>query len=197
MSGNGVDVASRTVEVHPLIRQRWSPVTFQPRPVDAELLRTVFEAARWAPSSFNEQPWRFLVATHEDRQGLARFHGYLAEGNEWARGAPVLIVSAYATRFSRNGQANRLALRDLGAAEENLFLQACSLGLVMRQIAGFEHERLRRDLLPPGFEPGTIIALGHGADDGGPATAGRRRGSERKPLRDFVFRAHWGEPWEA
>lgn len=196
MRGDGVDVASCTVEVHPLIRQRWSPATFQRRPVDAELLRTVFEAARWAPSSFNEQPWRFLVSTHADPDGLACFHDYLAEGNEWARGAPVLIVSAYATRFSRNGLANRLALRDLGAAEENLFLQACSLGLVMRQIAGFDHERLRRDLLPPGFEPGTVIALGHGAD-GGSAKARPRRGGDRKPLHDFVFAARWGEPWEA
>ena len=189
--------ARAAAELHPLIRQRWSPAAFGPRPVEPERLRLLFEAARWAPSAFNEQPWRFLVATRNEPDEIERLYGYLTDGNEWARGAPVLVASAFATRYSRNRRVNRLAMRDLGAAEENLFLQACALGLVMRQIAGFDHERLRRELLPEGFEPGTITALGYPASAPAPAASrsGRRpRKRERNPLSEFVYTLRWGEP---
>jgi nitroreductase len=184
--------------IDPLIRHRWSPRAFAVRLVEPEKLQAVFEAARWAPSSFNEQPWRFAVATSAEPEWLAELQSYLVGGNGWARAAPVLVASAYRTHFSRTGRLNRVALRDLGGAEENMFLQAAALGLAMHQMAGFDHERLCRNLLPPGFEPGTLIAIGYApaaADatpDAGPAleTAGRMR----MPLAEFVFGARWGEP---
>ncbi|MGH7700576.1 MAG: nitroreductase family protein [Gemmatimonadales bacterium] len=182
---------------HPLIRQRWSPRAFAARPVEPEQLQAVFEAARWAPSSFNEQPWRFLLATTAEPEWLAELQGYLVEGNGWARAAPVLVASAYRMHFGRTGRSNRVALRDLGAAEENMFLQAAALGLAMHQMAGFDHERLRRTLLPPGFEPGTLIAIGYlpeaePASGDGPLLEGV--GRVRLPLAEFVFGVRWGEP---
>jgi nitroreductase len=182
--------------IHPLIRHRWSPRAFGARAVEPDRLRAVFEAARWAPSSFNEQPWRFLVATSAEPERLAELQGYLVDGNAWAGRAPVLVASAYGTHFSRTGRLNRVALRDLGAAEENMFLQAAALGLAMHQIAGFDHERLRRTLLPPGFEPGTLIAIGYPPEPqpalgGGPSLEGA--GRVRLPLAEFVFGIRWGE----
>lgn len=184
-------------EVHPLICERWSPRAFDDRPVEPEKLRTIFNAARWAPSSFNEQPWRFMVATLSEPDWLERLQGYLSSGNRWAKQAPVLIVSAYRTRFSRNDRPNRMALRDLGAAEENMFLQAFDLGLVMHQMAGFEHQRLKEDLLPEGFEPGAMSAIGYpaGPEDTGDGVKRRDRTKRRrKPPEEVVFGGNWGEP---
>ena len=86
------------MDIHPLISRRWSPRAILGRPVEPEKLRLVMEAARWAPSSFNEQPWRFLVATREEPEWLERLQSYLSSGNAWARGAPVLVASAYRSR---------------------------------------------------------------------------------------------------
>lgn len=183
--------------VHELIRYRWSPRAISDRPVEPEKLRVLFEAARWAPSSFNEQPWRFLVATRDDPEWLERLQGYLSAGNAWAKRAPVLVASAYATRFSRNDKPNRVAMRDLGAAEENLFLQAYTLGLVMHQMAGFEHERLKQDLLPDGFEPGTMFVVGYAGSGEELSEKLREREAQprqRKEPGEFIFGAHWGEP---
>lgn len=184
------------LEVHPLICERWSPRAFDDRPIEPEKLRTIFKAARWAPSSYNEQPWRFMVATLSDPDWLERLQSYLSSGNAWAKRAPVLMVSAYRTRFSRNDRPNRMALRDLGAAEENMFLQAFDLGLVMHQMAGFDHQRLKEDLLPDGFEPGAMSAIGYpaGPDDTGHEVKRRDRTKRRrKPPEEVIFGARWGE----
>lgn len=107
------------------------------------------------------------------------------------------MASAYRTHSTRTGELNRVALRDLGAAEENMFLQAAALGLAMHQMAGFDHERLGRSLLAPGFAPGTMIAIGYPRDaepapDTPPSTPAAAR--LRLPLNEFVFGAQWGEP---
>lgn len=185
-------------DVHPLIAARWSPRALSTRPVEPSLLRSVFEAARWAPSTFNEQPWRFLVGTADEPRWIERLRGYLSEGNAWATRAPVLVASAYRTTFARNGRTNRLALRDLGAAEENAFLEAFHRGLVMHQMAGFDRERLRDELLPDGHEPGSMWAIGY---PGGPedvaALPERKRAGEtaertRRPADEMVFGGEWG-----
>jgi nitroreductase len=180
-----------------LIRHRWSPRAFAARPVEPERLQAVFEAARWAPSSFNEQPWRFVVATSAEPEWLAELRSYVVEGNAWARAAPVLVASAYRAHSPRTGERNRLALRDLGAAEENMFLQATALGLALHQMAGFDHERLQQALLPPGLEPGTMIAIGYPGEPGATPAASRprREGARaRIPVTEFVFGSRWGEP---
>lgn len=183
--------------VHDLIAARWSPRAMASTPVDPEVLRSVFEAARWAPSSFNEQPWRFLVATTERPEWLDRLRGYLSSGNDWARKAPVLVASAYRTTFSRNDEPNRMAFRDLGAAEENAFLEVFNRGLVMHQMAGFDHEALAEDLLPDGFEPGSMWAIGHPGDvDDLPEKKREAETGERtrKPAEAMVFGPAWEEP---
>ncbi|HSR41103.1 MAG TPA: nitroreductase family protein [Longimicrobiales bacterium] len=192
--------APTDVEIHPLLAARWSPRAIASRPVDPRRLRAVFEAARWAPSTFNDQPWRFLVATPDDPAWLERLRGFLSEGNAWARRAPVLVASAYRTTFTRDDRPHRLALRDLGAAEENAFLEAFHQGLVMHQMAGFDHERVREELLPDGFEPGSMWAIGHPGEPADlAALPERKRDAEtaprrRRPLAEATFGAEWGDP---
>lgn len=189
--------APTSVPIHPLVARRWSPGAIAARPVEAGKLRAIFEAARWAPSSFNDQPWRFLVATLDQPEWLERLRGLLSEGNAWARRAPVLVASAYRTAFTRNDRPNRMALRDLGAAEENAFLEAFHQGLVMHQMAGFDHLRLKEELLPDGFETGSMWAIGRPGDprdlpEGKREAEGRER--RRRSLDELVFGPGWGAP---
>ncbi len=189
--------APTELAIHPLISHRWSPRAFSGEPVEHSKLKLVLEAARWAPSSRNEQPWRFLVATSEEPEWLARLQDYLVEGNAWAKAAPVLIASAYRTTFSRNNRPNGSALRDLGAAEENLFIQAFAAGLVMHQMGGFDSARLKQELLPDGFEPGTMIAIGYPGDPKDlpeNLREGEQQPRQRKLLSEVVFGPDWGEP---
>jgi nitroreductase len=190
--------APTAVSIHPLIAARWSPRAFAGRPVERAKLQAVFEAARWAPSSFNEQPWRFLVATVDQPEWLERLKGYLTPGNaDWAGRAPVLVASAYKTHFSQNDKPNRVAFRDLGAAEENLFLQAFAEGLVMHQMGGFDAERLEEELLPEGFRAGTMFAIGYAGDPGVLNEKQQEREKqprERKELSELIFAGKWGEP---
>jgi nitroreductase len=183
--------------IHPVISHRWSPRAISGEPVELDKLKLILEAARWAPSSSNEQPWRFLVATTEEPEWLARLQGYLVEGNAWAKAAPALIASTYRITFSRNNRPNVSALRDLGAAEENLFLQAFAAGLVMHQMGGFDRHRLKQELLPEGFEPGTMIAIGYPGDPEELPENLREREHQprkRKLLSEVVFGPDWGEP---
>ena len=121
----------------------------------------------------------------------------LNPGNRaWAGRAPVLMASAYRTRFTRNDKPNRVALRDLGAAEENLCLQAFAEGLVVHQMAGFDQDRLKDELLPEGFEPGDMIAVGYPGDPELLEAKLREREARprsRRPTAEFVFGAEWGE----
>jgi len=193
--------APASAQIHPLIAGRWSPRAFADRPVAPEKLRAVFEAARWAPSSFNEQPWRFLVATRDEPEWRERLLGYLTPGNaDWARRAPVLVASAYKTHFTQNQKPNRMALRDLGAAEENLFLQAFAEGLAMHQMAGFDHDRLDLELLPEGFRAGTMFVLGYLGTPEVLNPKQRERETaprQRKNVDELVFGSGWGEGLEA
>ena len=123
--------AATQYPVHDLIRHRWSPRAFCDRPVPPEALRQVFEAARWAASSFNEQPWVFIVATKDDPQAHGAALNCLVERNQqWARYAPVLILTAVSKAFARNSKPNRCREHDLGLAVGNLSAQATALGLM-------------------------------------------------------------------
>src|SRR5467141_4788216 len=107
--------APTDVQVHELIRNRWSPRAFAEKPVPGEVLRALFEAARWAPSSNNEQPWAYLVATKEDPENFAKMLGVLVEFNvNWAKNAPVLALAVAKLTFSKNNAPNRNAPYDLG-----------------------------------------------------------------------------------
>ncbi|HEX3372164.1 MAG TPA: nitroreductase family protein, partial [Candidatus Acidoferrales bacterium] len=148
--------------VHELIRERWSPRAFSDRHVEPEKLLSLLEAARWAASSANEQPWAFLVATKDDPKNHEAVAGVLVDSNrEWAENAPVLILSFAHTQFTKNGRPNRYAFHDVGQAVANLSLQATALGLTLHQMAGFNADAAReRFAVPADWQPVSVIALG-------------------------------------
>ncbi len=192
------NAAKTEFPVHDLIRLRWSPRAFSDRPVDPEKLRSLFEAARWAPSSFNEQPWAYLMATREDPEGFARLLSVLMEGNiAWAQHAPVLMLSVAKLNFERNAKPNRHAFHDVGLATANLIVQATAMGLYVHQMAGFHAEKARELFaIPEGWEPVAAIALGYpGEPDSLPASLRDRELAPRtrKPLKEFVFTRRWGQ----
>ena len=189
--------AGTQIPIHDLIRRRWSPRAFSDQPVEAGKLLSVLEAARWAPSSRNEQPWAYLVATRDDPAGYEALLGVLVATNSvWAGKAPVLMLTMAHTRIEKDGQANRHGFYDLGQATTNLILQATSLGLATHQMAGFHVEAARERFgLPEGWEPVSVIALGYPADAESLPDALREREMaqrRRKPLEEFVFSGTWG-----
>jgi nitroreductase len=189
--------ATTNSPIHELIARRWSPRAFSEQPVEVAKLRSLFEAARWAPSSNNEQPWRFLVATKEQQTDFTRLLDCLLEGNrKWAYRAPVLILSVASLNFDEDGKSNRHAFHDTGMAVENLVLQSTALGLVAHQMAGFDVGKARADcLIPPGFDPVAMIAVGYPGDPAALPDYLRERESkprDRQPADDFVFAAQWG-----
>lgn len=150
-----------------VIADRWSPVLFDPTPLKPEQIASLFEAARWAPSSFNEQPWRYVYAGKSD-EGREHLESLLAEGNAWAKNAGLLILSFAKKAFARNDKPNRHYLHDTGAASFAMTLQATSMGLVSHQMAGFAVDTANTILgVPDDFEPGSMIAIGYAADPAG------------------------------
>src|SRR2546425_8759579 len=122
-------------EILDLIARRWSPRAFAARPVEPQKLNSLFEAARWAPSCFNEQPWSFLAATIDNAPEHERLASCLVPANAWARKAPVLALSVAALDFAQTGKPNRHAYHDVGLAVENLVIQAMSMGIFVHQMA--------------------------------------------------------------
>ena len=184
--------------IHELLRQRWRPRAFDDRPVEPEKLRSLFEAARWAPSSNNGQPWRFLVATKENKIEHDRLFNCLVESNQaWAHRAPVLLLSVAKLQFE-DGSANRHALHDTGMAAENLAIQATAIGLVTHQMAGFLIDRARMDCqIPEGYEPVAMMAIGYPGDPALLSDRQRARETQprvRKAVTEFVYSATWEQP---
>jgi nitroreductase len=182
------------------IRRRWSPRAFSGRAVPKESLATIFEAARWAPSCYNEQPWRYLVATSDHPEAHGRAASLLGEGNRWAAKAPVLVISLARLAFVRSGEANIHAWHDVGAASENMFLQATQLGLAMHEMAGFDRIRAREVYaVPDGWECVAMIAIGHpgSADDlAEPQRTKETAPRVRKPLSEIISGSRFGEPFD-
>lgn len=183
--------------IHELLARRWSPRAFDERLVEADTLRTLFEAARWAPSSNNEQPWRFIVATKDHETEWNRLVACLVEGNRtWAARAPVLVLSVASMSFEMTGKPNRHAFHDTGLATENLILQAAVHGLMARQMAGFDIEKARAGLgIPSGYEPVAMIAIGYpGNPDSLPERLRERelQPRSRRPIGEWTFWGQWG-----
>jgi nitroreductase len=186
--------------IHDLLRRRWSPRAYSERMVDMETLKSLFEAARWAPSSSNEQPWHFIVGTKADPPGYDRLFACLKEGNQkWVFRAPVLMLSVARLNFEDEGTPNRHAWHDTGMAALSVCLQATAMGLIAHQMAGFEIEKARTDLgIPEGHEPVAMIAVGYPGDAALLPEYLREREMkprERKPLTAFVSEGTWaGQP---
>jgi nitroreductase len=190
--------APATDGVLPVVLQRWSPRSFDGREVSPADLEKVFEAARWAPSSYNEQPWRFIVGVRTSSTHSKIASSLMDFNKAWAPRAPVLILGVAKTRFSQNDAPNAYAIFDLGAASALITLQASALGLVTHQMAGFDHDAARKVLgIPETYALGSVMALGY---QGEPSALPNDRlialetaPRTRKPLSEIVFSA-WGEP---
>ena len=187
---------------HPIqdvLATRWSPYVFADRPVSDADLRSLFEAARWAASSYNEQPWRYIVATRENPEEFQRLLSCLVEPNQgWAKAAPVLALGVVRQSFMRNDKPNRAAVHDLGLAAGNLLVEATARGLSVHQMIGVEPEKARTVYgIPEAFEAWTALAIGYRGDPAtAPAGLGDRDRSprQRKPLGEFVFGGRWDMP---
>jgi nitroreductase len=183
--------------VHDLIASRWSPYSFANRSVSDEDLRSLFEAARWASSSYNEQPWVYIVAKKEDTDEFARLLSCLVEGNQaWAKASSVLVLGVSRLRSAQHDKPNRAALHDLGLASANLVLEATARGLSVHQMIGILPDQARELYsVPEGYEPLTGMAIGYAGDRAALPEALQARDSARrprKPLKEFVFGGKWG-----
>ena len=189
--------ASPDHPIHELIAGRWSPYAFADRPVSDDDLRSLFEAARWAASSYNEQPWTYILATKREPDEFDRLLSCLVEGNQgWAADAPVLALGCTSLRFTRNGKPNAAAIHDLGLASATLTLEATARGLVVHQMIGILPDKARElYLIPEGIQPVTGLAIGYAADPSTLSEKYRERDlapRSRKPLNEFVFDGEWG-----
>ena len=158
---NALEYRKADHPVEPLIVARWSPRAMSGEPLTDDEMHTLFEAARWAPSTYNEQEWRFLYA----RTGgphWQTFLGLLMEANQvWCRNASVLVVVLSHQVFERNGKPNPVHTFDSGASFENLALQGAAMGLVVHGMAGFDRQRARAELgVPDDYDVEAMIALG-------------------------------------
>jgi nitroreductase len=185
--------------IHELLGKRWSPYAFQDRLVPNDDLCSLFEAARWAASSFNEQPWTYIVGTQEYPDQFQQVLSCLIEFNQvWAKAAPVLALGVVSLTFARNGQVNRAAVHDLGLAAGNLLVEATARGLFVHQMLGILPDKARQIFaIPEGFEAWTAIAIGYRGEPTGLPDALKEREClprQRKPLSQFVFSGKWGSP---
>src|SRR5580692_4448218 len=159
--------ATTSAPIHGLIGERWSPRAFADRSVEPEKLRSLFEAARWAASSYNGQPWIFIVGTKDHPEDYKRVLDCFVEFNQsWAKSAPVVALSVAKLKFEHNGEMNRHAFHDVGAAAATLTIQAEALGLAVHQMGGILPDHLKEPEVAP---------------------------RERKALNSFVFSGKWGK----
>lgn len=181
--------------INELFSKRWSPYVYDPgREVSREDLESIFEAARWAMSAFNAQPWRYIVGVRgRTQETWDQVYESLLEGNRgWTRNVPVLALGLAERHFEHNGKPNRTALHDLGAASATLSYEAASRGLAVHQMAGIDPDKARTLFqLPESVEPFTALAIGYPGD---PETAeeefARRdaRTRERKAIDELIIR---------
>lgn len=185
--------------IHDLIAQRWSPRAFADRPVEQETLLSLLEAARWSASCFNEQPWRFIVATRSDHAAFEKIVSCLNDSaKRWMPQAPVLMLTVARLSFEADGSPNHHALYDLGQAVQNMTLQATSMDLFVHQVAGFQPKIAHEiyNIPEDQYRVMTAIAIGYYGDPD--ALHERDRAKEfqprtRKGLTEVVFGTNWEE----
>lgn len=186
--------------VNELIQNRWSPRAYSDRPVERRLLAQLFEAARWAPSSSNEQPWSFVFG-EKGSEGYQRIFDALVPFNQgWVKSVPVLAIGLARKHSSRDGAVNNYALYDLGQAVAQLAVEATAQGLVVHQMAGFDHDKARTNLnVPETHHIGSVMAIGYWGDPNSlPETIKDRELAPRTryPLEKFVFEGTFGQAVE-
>jgi nitroreductase len=184
-------------EVEQAILARRSPRSFSSKEVSASDLKTIFEAARWAASSYNEQPWRFFVGRRGDATYKKIFDTLVEFNQGWAKSAPVLILSVGSKKFAHNGAPNHYSLHDTGWSTGYLALQAFALGLHTHSMGGFDQAKARAAFsVPDDYEIGAVTALGYQGDGSElPEQLKKTENAprQRKPLEEIAL-AEWGKP---
>lgn len=177
--------------LHDLVLKRWSPRSFADTPLTEETILTLFEAARFAASCNNYQPWRFIYATKDRAERHAKLFECLKEFNQtWVKTAPLLVLTIVKVNFD-TGKPNHWARHDLGLAIGNLTMQAMSMGIHVHNMAGFDAERAAASFnLSEEYQPVTMIAIGRlGSPDQLPAPLQSREEAPqtRKPLAELIM----------
>ncbi len=180
-----------TFDLFPLIRKRWSPRTFSEQEVEESKILSLIEAARWAPSAFNEQPWQFVIGKKGDKKYQKIFQSLGSWNQEWNEKVPVLVLNLAKKNFSHNDKANATALYDLGQAVFAMVLESFHLGLVSHQMSGFDHEKVLELLsIPDNFEAVSVTSFGYQGDDSQLSEEFYKlehRIRERKHIDDLLF----------
>lgn len=183
--------------IQEMLARRWSPYAFADKPVSAADLQSLFEAARWAASSYNEQPWSYIVATKDDPAEFERVLSCLVEPNQaWAKAAPVLALGCTSLHFKLNNKPNPAAVHDLGLASATLTFEALARGIDVHQMIGILPDRARDQYkIPEGVQPLTGLAIGYAGDPKALPQALKDRDlapRQRRRLAEFVFKGQWG-----
>ena len=183
--------------IHELFENRWSPYRFSDRAVSAKDLLSLFEAARWAPSSYNEQPWRFILASKERPEEFKKLFSCLLEGNQaWAKHASALVLACTHLTFENNGKTNKAAIHDLGVAVSYLSLEAASRGIAVHQMIGIEPEKAQQIYkIPSDYQVLTAFAIGYADLNGETEDIYAERDKtarKRKKIPEVVFQKEWG-----
>jgi len=191
--------ATTDLPIHELARKRWSPRAFTDQAIVDADLRTMLEAARWAPSAMNEQPWRLIVARREDAEPFAKLAACLAPMNrQWAETAAVLIAVVTRETYRKNDKPNPHAWHDTGQAMAWLTAQATALGLAVHQMGGFDGAAVRATYdVPDGFSPVSVVAIGYpGEPEQLSDQLAERERAPRTRLEpsELFFRNRWAEP---
>jgi len=184
--------------VHELIAARWSPYVFADKPVPLDDLRSLFEAARWAASAFNEQPWRYIAAIGDQSETYARILDCLVEANQaWAGRAPVLALGLARLNMERNDKPNATALHDLGLASANICLEAAARGLMVHQMSGILPDKAAELFeVPEGYQVVTGMAIGYAGEPEGELGERDQKRRPRRNVTEFVFGESFGEPFQ-
>jgi nitroreductase len=182
--------------VHELVLHRWSPRAFGDKPVSPAILKSIFEAARWAPSSSNSQPWAYIVATKDDKANFDKILSTMVEFNQgWAKHAAVLAISVAQIK-NKEGKPNPLAFHDVGSASAQLSFQAVADGLYVHQMAGFDANKAREVFhIPDDWQAVATMAIGYPGDANSLPDKLKEREQAprvRKALADFVMTGDWG-----
>ncbi len=172
------------------ILHRWSPREFCDRPIDIKILKNIFDEVRWAQSSYNEQPWRFLLALKSDDILRQQLESYLVEGNYFAKDAYVLGIAFAKTKLTADGRHNAYAEYDVGAACQILALKCFAMGLFTRFMAGFDREK-SMELALKDMSPIVMFAIGHIPNQAKQSPPPNRT---RRPTSDLVFVGGWDNP---
>lgn len=193
--------AETLVPIHDLVASRWSGRAFdRTRPVTSDQIIALCEAARWAPSCYGDQPWRFIICNkNTDEPAWSRMFTCLSEGNQrWAKEAPVLILVIADSILSRTGKGNRWGQYDSGAAAMNICIQATDMGLMIHQMGGFDSDQAVKEFsIPARFTPMSIMAVGYQLpleNIEGELRERETTDRNRHPLGNNFFDGVWGKP---